>query len=40
VVPTDDADSDFFRFMLKTIVSRGRTLRSRQDCSPWYDGRR
>ncbi len=31
---------DFFWFMGKTIVSRGRTLRSRQDCFAWYDGRR
>lgn len=27
-------------FMAKTIVSGGRTLRSRSDCRPWYDGRR
>lgn len=27
-------------FMAKTIVSGGRTLRSRADCRPWYDGRR
>jgi len=31
---------DFFRFMVKTVVSRGRALKSREDCSPWYDGRR
>ena len=31
---------EFFRFMVKTVVSRGRTLRSRQDCFSWYDGRR
>lgn len=31
---------EFFRFIVKTVVSRGRTLRSRQDCSSWYDGRR
>lgn len=31
---------EFFRFMLKTVVSRGRTLRSRQDCFAWYDGER
>jgi len=29
-----------FRFMLKTVVSRGRTLRSREDCFAWYDGER
>jgi glycosyltransferase involved in cell wall biosynthesis len=28
------------RFGLKTILSRGRTLRSRQDCFAWYDGKR
>jgi glycosyltransferase involved in cell wall biosynthesis len=27
-------------FALKTIVSRGKTLRSRQDCFAWYDGKR
>jgi hypothetical protein len=27
-------------FMLKTIVSAGRTLRSREDCFAWYDGKR
>jgi glycosyltransferase involved in cell wall biosynthesis len=31
---------EFFRFVLKTVVSRGRTLRSREDCFTWYDGRR
>jgi glycosyltransferase involved in cell wall biosynthesis len=31
---------EFFRFMVKTVVSRGRTLRSRRDCFVWYDGRR
>jgi glycosyltransferase involved in cell wall biosynthesis len=31
---------ELFRFMVKTVVSRGRTLRSRQDCFAWYDGRR
>jgi len=31
---------EFFRFMVKTVVSRGRTLRSRKDCFTWYDGRR
>ena len=29
-----------FGFMLKTVVSRGRTLRSREDCFAWYDGER
>ena len=28
------------RFALKTIVSRGKTLRNRQDCFAWYDGER
>ena len=27
-------------FGLKTILRRGRTLRSREDCFSWYDGRR
>jgi glycosyltransferase involved in cell wall biosynthesis len=31
---------EFLRFAVKTIVSRGRTLRSREDCFSWYDGRR
>jgi glycosyltransferase involved in cell wall biosynthesis len=31
---------ELFRFGLKTIVSRGRTLRSRKDCFAWYDGKR
>ena len=29
-----------FGFMLKTVVSRGKTLRSREDCFAWYDGER
>ncbi len=32
--------AELFRFLLRTIVSRGRTLRSRRDCFAWYDGRR
>ena len=32
--------AELFRFLLKTIASRGRTLRSREDCYTWYDGRR
>jgi hypothetical protein len=31
---------ELFRFVVKTIVSRGRTLRSRRACFAWYDGRR
>ena len=31
---------EFFRFMVKTVASRGRTLKSREDCFVWYDGRR
>ena len=31
---------EFFRFMVRTAVSRGRTLRSRKDCFAWYDGKR
>ena len=28
------------RFMARTIMRRGRTLRSQEDCFAWYDGRR
>jgi glycosyltransferase involved in cell wall biosynthesis len=31
---------DHFRFVAKTVASRGRTLRNRKDCFAWYDGRR
>ena len=31
---------EFSWFMVKTVASRGRTLRSRRDCFAWYDGRR
>ena len=31
---------ELFRFTAKTILSRGRTLRRREDCAAWYDGRR
>ena len=31
---------DFFAFLLKTLVTGGRTLRRKEDCYPWYDGRR
>jgi glycosyltransferase involved in cell wall biosynthesis len=31
---------DFWSFMAKMALTRGRTLRSRADCYPWYDGRR
>ena len=31
---------EFFWFVTKAVVSRGRTLRSRQHCFTWYDGRR
>jgi glycosyltransferase involved in cell wall biosynthesis len=27
-------------FLLKTLLTAGRTLRRREDCSVWYDGRR
>jgi glycosyltransferase involved in cell wall biosynthesis len=30
----------YARLMVKTLVTGGRTLRRREDCSPWYDGRR
>ncbi len=29
-----------FAFMLKTVVTRGRTLHNPRDCYQWYDGRR
>jgi glycosyltransferase involved in cell wall biosynthesis len=32
--------SEMLGFMAKTVLSGGRTLRSRADCRPWYDGRR
>lgn len=28
------------RFMLKTLATGGRTLKRREDCAAWYDGRR
>jgi glycosyltransferase involved in cell wall biosynthesis len=31
---------EFARFAARTVVSRGRTLRSRRECHAWYDGRR
>ena len=31
---------EFLVFQLKTILSRGRTLRSADECALWYDGRR
>lgn len=31
---------DLLRFMAKTLLSRGGALRRREDCAPWYDGRR
>jgi glycosyltransferase involved in cell wall biosynthesis len=30
----------FARFALKTIASGGRTLKRKEDCGAWYDGRR
>jgi glycosyltransferase involved in cell wall biosynthesis len=32
--------SEILGLGLKTVWLRGRTLRSREDCFPWYDGRR
>ena len=32
--------TEFFFFFLKTIVTAGRTLRRKDDCHAWYDGRR
>ncbi len=31
---------EYLRFMLKTILTGGRTLRRKEDCPAWYDGRR
>jgi len=31
---------EHLRFMGKTILGRGRTLRNREECLTWYDGRR
>ena len=31
---------EVFTFMTKTVVQRGRTLRSAKECYQWYDGRR
>jgi len=31
---------EMFGFMLKTMLTGGRTLRRKEDCHPWYDGRR
>jgi glycosyltransferase involved in cell wall biosynthesis len=32
--------ADYFRFVMKTVLTGGRTLRRREDCATWYDGRR
>jgi GT2 family glycosyltransferase len=31
---------EHFRFLAKTVLVGGRTLRSREECLTWYDGRR
>jgi glycosyltransferase involved in cell wall biosynthesis len=31
---------ELFTFMLKTLLTAGRTLRRKEDCYGWYDGRR
>jgi glycosyltransferase involved in cell wall biosynthesis len=31
---------DYLWFLAKTLFTRGRTLRDKQDCYTWYDGRR
>jgi glycosyltransferase involved in cell wall biosynthesis len=31
---------DFLSFLVKTALTGGRTLRTRDDCKVWYDGRR
>lgn len=34
------APREHLAFLLKTILTGGRTLRRREDCAVWYDGRR
>jgi glycosyltransferase involved in cell wall biosynthesis len=31
---------EHFKFMTRTILAGGKTLKSREACHPWYDGRR
>ncbi len=31
---------EHFKFMTKTILGGGKTLKSREACHVWYDGRR
>lgn len=31
---------EYMRFLGRSILARGRTLRSARECHPWYDGRR
>ena len=31
---------ELFSFFIKAVFARKRVLRSREECSPWYDGRR
>ena len=31
---------ELLRFVFKTLLSGGRALRRKEDCAPWYDGRR
>ena len=31
---------EHLRFLAKTVLVGGRTLKSREECSTWYDGRR
>jgi glycosyltransferase involved in cell wall biosynthesis len=31
---------EHIRFLLRTVLTGGRTLNSREACQPWYDGRR
>lgn len=32
--------NELFRFVARTILSGGGALRRKEDCAPWYDGRR
>lgn len=32
--------TEYFWFLSRTVLSAGRTLKRRESCQPWYDGRR
>lgn len=31
---------EYLKFIAKTVITGGRSLHRREDCAPWYDGRR